>query len=139
MKKLVFLLCVVAMFSSCTVIRQSATSNDPVSYVSTATVADLEVSPNRITYTLVPSKEVRRGGDHNVIQTAIRSALRENGNADILVEMEYITENRMFLPGISSIRMITVTGYPATYKNFHNLGDDIWEKSPLKTSVARKR
>lgn len=138
MKKACLLLCAIALLASCSTIHQSATINVPVSYVNTATVADLEVSSKRITYTFLPSKEVRRGGDRNVLQTAIRSALRENGDADVLVDMEYVTKNRPSLSGISSIRMITVTGYPATYKNFHNLGDSIWEKTPLKTSNLHK-
>lgn len=139
MKKLSFLLCAVAVLTSCSVVRQSASVNAPVSYVNTATVADLEVSPKRITYTFVPSKDVRRGGDRNVILSAVRSALYENGNADVLVDMEYVTSHRPAFIGLSSIRMITVTGYPATYKNFHNLGDSIWDKTPLKSAVLNKK
>ena len=81
MKKLSFLFLVVLAISvtSCKGIAVSATYQDPSSYINTATVADLEVSNERISYTFQPSKEVIRGGNQNIIKAAIREALLANG------------------------------------------------------------
>lgn len=122
MKKLLIILGCVC-FVSCASIRESATSQEPNNRITTATSAELQVSPTRISFTYEPSVEVRRGGDENVIKTAVREALRNNGDGDVLVGMEYITLHSSVSIIKSSIIQITVTGYPATYKNFHSLGD----------------
>ena len=133
-----------------TITDVSATYQQPSTYINTATVADLEVSDERISFTFQPSIEVRNGGDLNVIKTAIREALRVNGGGDILVNLEYITVSKKSGWGwgntCSSIHEITVSGYPAKYKNFRNLNDSIWAPTKLypenvtinKTSVHNK-
>ena len=121
--------------TSCKITDASATYQHPSTYINTATVADLDVSNERISFTFVPSKEVRRGGNKNVIKAAILEALRVNGGGDMLVDLDYITISKApfwsYLFGISPIREVTVSGYPATYKNFHNLGDTIWAPTKL--------
>lgn len=98
-------------------------------------MADLEVSNERISFTFEPSKDVRRGGSPNVLTAAIREALRVNGGGDILVDLEYITVSKGFLWarifGLSPIHEVTVSGYPARYKNFHSLDDSIWAPTKL--------
>ena len=96
MKKILFLslMFIALVATSCktlTIADVSATCQQPATYINTATVADLEVSDERISFTFQPSIEVRLGGDLNVIKTAIREALRVNGGGDILVNLEYIT------------------------------------------------
>ena len=128
MKKLFFMLGCVCLVS-CATIKDTACYQNPNNHVNTATAADLQISPTRISFTYTPGKEVRRGGDKNVINTAIREALRNNGGGDVLVAMEYLTLCKPAWWGVSSIRQITVTGYPATYTRFHSLGDEVWTAS----------
>ncbi|MBO4611709.1 MAG: hypothetical protein J5671_00895 [Bacteroidaceae bacterium] len=128
MKKYMFLAVVAFMAASCTTITKTArTENVPYSMYN-ATVADLEVSPNRITYTLKPSKEIRKGGIGNVKQAALQEALTQNGNADLMLEPQYVISHKKGPLGIfiNKVTSITVTGRPATYKNFRSLSDDVW-------------
>ena len=137
MKKILFLSLMFVAFAatSCKITDVTASYQDPKSVLNTATVADLDVSNERISFTFKPSVQVRRGGNANVIRTAIREALRVNGGGDLLVDLEYITRStaplfsRLFL--LSPIGEVTVSGYPAKYKNFHNLGDSIWAPTKL--------
>ena len=155
MKKILFLslMFIALVATSCktfTITDVSATCQQPSTYINTATVADLEVSDERISFTFQPSIEVRNGGDLNVIKTAIREALRVNGGGDILVNLEYITVSKKngwsWRYICSDIHEITVSGYPAKYKNFRNLNDSIWAPTKLypenitinKTSVHNK-
>ena len=134
MKKIPFLTLLIAIFAltSCNSIRTSATYQDPTNILRTATVADLDVSDTKITFTFKPSFAVRRGGDKNVIKAAVQEALRINGGGDVLVGMEYITVSKItILPFVSRIREVTVTGRPAKYTNFHSLGDGVWGNTPL--------
>lgn len=89
MKKIFYFVGLALLMVSCqTITKTSKTAESPVSLLS-ATVADLDVSPNRITYTTSPDVAVRRGGLENVKQDAIQKALLENGNADVLVDATY--------------------------------------------------
>ncbi len=89
-------------------------------------IADLEISENRILHVYIPSNNVRRGGTQNVINTAIREALATNGNADVLVGLE--TQVRFNV--IKKIKSVVVTGYPAKYKNFRQLDEEVWYSTP---------
>lgn len=136
MKKLVYLcIFLLAGFAtSCKTIHSTAEYKDPTTFLRNATVADLEVSSERITFTFEPSRQVRRGGSENVIKAAIREALRVNGGGDILVDLEYVTMTKpKFIFGLllSPIREVTVSGYPAKYVNFHSLDDSIWAPTKL--------
>ena len=85
-----------------------------------ALLADLDVSPTKISFFYIPSKTIVNGGADNIIDSAVREALLANGNADVLVGLEkqikYNTDGQ--------IESITVTGYPAKYVNFRSPGDD---------------
>lgn len=125
MKKIFYLLCTALLAVSCTTTTKTAkTVSSPASLLS-ATVADLEVSPERITYTMEPSVALRRGGKANVRQAAEQEALAKYGNADVLVDANYsITTTRFLI--FNWVSSVTVTGRPATYKNFHSLNDSVW-------------
>ena len=126
MKKLLLLLGVALFTASCTTTVKTAKTADSSAQLLSATVADLEVSPERITYTMVPKKTIRRGGEANVKQAAEQEALLKYGNADVLVDAEYtIAKTSYFIFG-SKIASITVTGRPAKYTNFHSLNDSVW-------------
>lgn len=85
-----------------------------------AVFADLDVSPDKITFFYLPSKTVVKGGLDNVIDSAVREALASNGNADVLVGLE----TQIKYNDLGEAESITVTGYPAKYVNFRNPGDD---------------
>lgn len=125
MKKIFYLLGIALFAVSCTsTIKTAKTMNSSASLLS-ATVADLEVSPDRITYTMTPSIAVRRGGQSNVKQAAEQEALAKHGNADVLVDASYSIETTRFLI-FNWVSSITVSGRPAKYTNFHSLNDSVW-------------
>lgn len=135
MKKILFLslIFIALTATSCKAILATAEYKDPTTFLRNVTVADLDVADERISFTFVPSRDVRRGGNQNVIKAAIREALRVNGGGDVLVDLEYITviSTYLILPWLSPISEITVSGYPAKYKNFHSLDDSIWAPTKL--------
>ena len=63
---------------------------------------------------------MRKGGYQNCINAAVREALLQNGNADVLVEMQNTVVEREGLMG-RKVKTVTVTGYPATYKEIKSL------------------
>ena len=125
MKKLFVLIGAVCALSSCQTIRSTATHKTVDIQPIGALIADLEVSPNRISYTMVPHRRVQRGGYENVKSTAIREALQNNGGGDVLVHLEVQTKSSRFLFW-RWIKSITVSGYPAKYTNFTNPDKDYW-------------
>lgn len=125
MKKFFYFVGVALLAVSCTTITKTAkTADAPVSLLS-ATVAELDVQPERITYTMKPDASVRRGGQANVKQAAEAEALVQNGNADVLVDANYTIETKRFLI-FNWVSSVTVSGHPAKYTNFHSLNDSVW-------------
>ena len=95
------------------------------------TIADLAVSPQKITYTYRPTDDVNRGGEANVINTAVRKALEANGGGDVLVEMQFTLKKS----GKKNVTEVTVSGYPATYKNFRNANDEMLKSAVMMNSL----
>lgn len=109
------------LLASCSTIRQTSTSiGIPTSIVSES-VADLNVSQEKITFKYVPKKPVRRGGRKNVIRTAVAEALKANGNADVLVAMQYEIKTTRGFFGQTTVKYVIVSGYPAKYTNIKPL------------------
>ncbi len=104
--------------ASCSSIRHTATTQPVDTEIVSRNTADLEVAPQKISYTFRPSKAVKRTGEKAVITTAVAEALKANGNADVLVGFQYEIKKTKNFFGKTSIKYITVEGYPATYKNF---------------------
>ncbi len=119
MKKLLSLVLLAALVSSCSMFRSSTASTmDVNSALFSATSAELQVSNEKISYTYYPKKVDRKAGFKHILNNATSAALKENGNADVLVERQYeVISKKRPLRG-DKIKSITVTGYPATYKNF---------------------
>ena len=115
------------LLSSCVTTTKTARTLATSASIKNATVADLRVTDNRVTYTMSPSKAIQRAGLNNVKQAAIQEALTKNGNADVMVEPEFVIEKERTLFG-SRINSITVTGRPAYYQNFRTLPDSVWHK-----------
>lgn len=127
MKK--FFVFVIAMMAltSCTsysTIRKTATSQPVETGVITAVLADLEVSPDKITYYYSPTAAIHLEGVNNILNSAIREALAANGDADVLVALEYETKLKRSWCG-TIVEHIVITGYPAKYKNFRTPSDEM--------------
>ena len=122
MKKIFFVVCVASMFTSCSVLRKStATTQNVESSLTSTIVADLVVSNEKISYTYRPNKQDRKLGLNHVVNNAVAAALKANGSADVLVEKQYEAVYKVRVFGRKKIKNVTVTGYPATYKNFRSV------------------
>lgn len=127
MKKLVLFCGLVMTLASCTTIKHTATTANVPSQILTATVADLEVSPQRVSTVYASTAEVRRGGVSNVLHAAEQKLLEEKAPGyDLLVDPEYTTERVNYFIFGSKVTKVTVSGHPAKYKNFHSLNDSVW-------------
>ncbi len=116
------------------VTTKTATTIDVGTAVHSATVADMKVG-DRISYTMVPTKEVQNGGEANVKSAAEAEALEKlGGNADLLLEPQYVIQKKN-----GKIVSITVSGRPATFVNFRSLPDSLVANSAYRAyrPVAR--
>ena len=136
MKKLVIFAVIAMAFASCSaptkLINSATHKKTVVAQPLVALFADLDVSPTKITYFMMPSKTVRDGGYDNVVNSAVREALLANGNADVLVALE--TQVKYGSDGL--VESITVTGYPAKYVNFRNAGDEYLKNMPVPAETS---
>ena len=99
MKQILLGLLLIISVSSCSLLRTSTSTTMNVdSSLTSTTTADLQVSDVKISYTYYPKKQERKAGLNHVISNAVAAALKENGNADILVERQYeaVFKLRMF-------------------------------------------
>jgi len=118
MKKLLFFIVIGATFSSCASLNRATvvSTSTPAPIRTTTAVANLDVSKTRISYTYVPSKaDSKRLSEAQLIDNAIYMALKENGNADVLVKVNYYITRKTFPKRIQSI---SLSGYPAKYVDF---------------------
>ncbi len=135
MKKIFLVFSVVALtMTSCTTAYKTATQRDVVAPVAAAAIADFEVSPKKITYTLIPTRKVRAGGLQNCINTAISEALKANGEGDVLIETQGAIVQRSGLFR-TKVKSVTVTGYPATYKNFRSVDEKTVKEALVQGSL----
>lgn len=106
------------MMTSCSTVQKTAkTQNVPIT-IQTSTAADLDIAPERVSYTLVPDRALRKGGGQkNVMDAAVQELLQQNGNADVLIDPMYVVKRSGLM---HKIRAVTVSGRPAKYKNFRN-------------------
>lgn len=127
MRKVLFFMGAALLLASCTTITKTATTEKLPATFYNATVADLDVAPERINYTTTPSKALQRGvGINSVKQAAVNEALQKNGNADLLVEPEFVIVQRKKFFGARKVVQITVSGRPAKYTGFRSLNDSVW-------------
>lgn len=137
MKKLLLLLAVAIAATSCSTLVNTSTHkefnvNTPYAV---PIVADLDISKTKVMYTYIPPKSIKRGGHRNVINTAVREALVVNGNADVMVGLETQINYNAF----RMIKSIVITGYPAKYKNFRNLNENVWYETPYFQTEPEQR
>lgn len=137
MKKYFFIVAVTLAAVSCTTTTKTARTESVPYAMYNATVADLDVAPQRITYTLVPSADICRGGLGNCKEAAIKEALEKNGNADLLVEPQFVISMKRGLFR-KKVKSVTVSGRPAKYKNFRSLSDDVWTNKVFRDKNKQK-
>ena len=123
MKKLSFLLAIAAAAAILTSCSLPARLSNTAAYVEgeatkpiAAVYADIEVSPNKIQYFYIPKETVANGGEENIINTAVREALIASDNADLMICLE----KQIKYDSAGKIESVTITGYPARYKNFRS-------------------
>lgn len=107
--------------SSCAVnrVNRAAVSTTTVQTpVVSATVATLDVAAKPITYTYHPTKSERNLRLEQLVSNAIYEALQNNGSGDELVKVSYFVNGKARIFNRIKVKSISVTGYPATYKNF---------------------
>lgn len=115
--KIVSLLFVVLVLGSCTTFQKSATTVDIDAYVvQYPTVADLEISPKKVSKSTswvslfsTTNKETRKEN--------LTAELLSESDADVLVEPHYIHKKNVF------DNTLTVSGFPAKFKNFRKATD----------------
>lgn len=136
MKKLALFLLVVSLgMTSCSSVYKTASTRNVNAPLVAAVISDLEVSNQKITYTY-PTNEVRKGGLKNCINTAIREALLQNGKGDILIETQEAVVQRYGFFG-KKIKSVTVTGYPAKYKNFRSADEQTIKEGIIRGTLVR--
>lgn len=142
MKKLTFILAAAfaATLTSCSVptrlTNTAAFVENEAAKPIAALYADVEVSPKKVSFFYIPKNSVLNGGKDNAIATAVHEALAANGNADLMVCLEkQIVYNKH-----GQIESITITGYPAHYKNFRSPSDEqLLEILKHNSKVAEKK
>ncbi len=133
MKKFLFMLAATLAAAACTTTTKTARTESVPYSMYHATEADLDVAPRRITYTLLTTKAIRRGGLENCKTAAVQEALAANGNADLLLEPQFVVKRYRNLVA-NMVVSVTVSGYPATYKNFRSMGDKVWTDAAFRSS-----
>lgn len=113
MKNQIFILTVVALsfFTSCSVIKTNTSKTMDIygaGVLHKPVIVDLDVKEIRVTGMATMTKGV---SIEPVKQDAVADALRK-ANADVLVEPKFETKTSR------GLTTATVTGFPATYKNF---------------------
>lgn len=138
MKKFfIFAFAVVAM-ASCTSVHETATTRPVKAPIVAGASADMEIVGKKISYTYKTTGAIRRGGFQNCVNAAVREALAKNGNADVLVESQEAIVQRNGLFG-TKIKSVTVTGFPAVYKNFKSMDQDAAIKAMSAETPAVKQ
>lgn len=144
MKKLVILFLAalsLAVVSCATVAGTSKLMNTSTSARGSASLyvvpvcADLQVSETKISFFMPVSANLRAGGEKNVIDSAVKEALEQNGNADVLVGLQ----TQLKYNDKGDIESIAISGYPAKYVNFRNAPEELLKSMQGKESTESSR
>ena len=136
MKKYCLMALALAALSSCSTMTQTGKTANVESSILSATVADLKVG-DRVTAELNVDKSLRRGGMASIRHAVEAEALAKAGNADVLLEPQYVVEKHRGLFS-SKVTKIAVSGRPAFYSNFRNFSDTVWTNPTFRGCVGRK-
>lgn len=121
--------------SSCTTISNSAYTQKVDSSITNRSYANLEVSPNVITYKFDCNWEYSRAGEKSCKQAAVMKALQANGGGDLIVNPQFEVKKTRHIFG-KRIEYVIVTGHPATYKNVHPMTQ---QEAEIITTLKRKK
>lgn len=127
MKRALFAAVAIVLLASCTTTTKTARTESVPYSMYNATVADLKVG-ERVIYSISPSREIQKGGIANCKRAVIQECLTANGNADLMLEPEFVISHKKGPFGIfiNKVTNITVSGRPATYVNFRSMNDTVW-------------
>lgn len=103
--------------TSCSTVRHTSDVAPVETKVVSLTVADIDISPKKVSRTTTWSYSPFTRVDINTLKSNTEALLLDEAGADVLVEPQYIVERYGLLRG----GKITVTGYPAKYKDFHKM------------------
>lgn len=122
MKRFMILAMLTVVMSSCALQRATTSCRSFASQTLSEipVVADLEVG-EKISYTYRPETSMRkRLSKQELIDNAVAEALRENGNADVLLQPQFV----FYYVEAQKYRRVTVTGFPAKYVDFRTPTDE---------------
>lgn len=93
--------------------------------IHTSVVADLEISPKRISFSIVPPEENKYKEDI-CKALCMRAALAANDSAEVLVDPQFTVDRKASKDQYNQTRereitKVTITGYPAKYKNIRSV------------------
>lgn len=112
MKKYVVFIVLVMTFSSCSLVRSSSSKTLEVKTDAVCNmVAELEVLPQKANGIAYRQRGLKR--EKELESNAIADALKDS-KADVLVEARFTKERKKN----GKIKSVSVSGYPAFYKNF---------------------
>lgn len=130
MKKFLLLI-LIAVFASCSTTKSGTSKSLDIvgpGVIHKPVIADLDVKQQKVSSTATFSQVKSMA---NVRNEVIRKALKEN-NADVLVEpsFESVTKNGK--------TELTVTGWPASYKNFRQIEEKDLKLLEVKPNLLQK-
>jgi len=123
---------------SCSSIKHTAAVAPVETKVVNFTVADVDVRTERITKTTSWNYNPFCPVSIETIKTNTTAEMLREVGADVLMEPQYIVKKRGFLRGGS----VTVTGFPATYSNFHKMTPEeakVFNAANVKKTVEKKK
>lgn len=127
------------LLASCTTtgMMHTASTLKTNSEIASLTIADLDVNPQRVTYTMVPTEDIQLGGEENVKRAAEAKLLESYDNADVLVDAQFIVSKESgSLFKKPKIKSVTVSGHPAHYKEFHSVPASVWNDAIAAVSTV---
>ena len=136
MKKIILVFALAVTLVSCgtteKLINTSTHTGGNAAFFVNPVCADIKVDGKKISFFMPVSENISNAGLQNVIDTAVKDALEQNGNADLLIGLQ--TQVKYDAKG--KIESIAITGYPARYVNFHNVPNA--EPVPAVAPAAQK-
>jgi predicted small secreted protein len=118
MKKIFLILLSATLFTSCNMLERTTSSRtqdiNKGDIVQKPLLVDLNVQETKVTGSAIGKTT---SNIEQLKKEAVANALK-TANADILVEPKYVIENT------NRSITVTVTGYPATYKNFRQIKEE---------------
>lgn len=128
MKRLFFIVMVIIMATSCSVLHRAVVDNPVESHsLSSDSKASLNVSTTKVSYVYRPSKDDAKTLSLDELKNnAVYEALESNGGYDVLVGANYyVTAKYGFFFFSRRVTSIKVSGYPAVYKDFRDAPENV--------------